>query len=436
MKTVRVGTIEIGSGTPKVCVPLTECDPEELFREAAQAVASGADLVEWRADYYLSAGFPGRNENDLPEVIRGIRGAIGTTPLLFTFRTFAQGGSKQATPRDYLLYNRTAIESGEIDLIDLEYTKENRHLQTLMDLARASGLRVILSRHDFTATPDSVEMRDVLMKMQEAGADIVKLAVMPQNGEDVFRLMETAKEMKATDIDRPFIAISMGEEGMASRVLAEMIGSAITYGSGSAPSAPGQMKANELSRILAGLHRKGLPARVFLIGFMGCGKSTVGKHLAVLLQYEFLDMDTLIEEREKTTIARIFEMEGEEVFRKKESRMLRELLTKERVVVACGGGVAGNSYTGEENSGLLAEREPVIYIKDSMESIFGRIAHDKGRPLTHSDLKDREEQYEKLAALLESRRPYYEKTASFTIDGEGKDPYAIAVEAIKLIATE
>ncbi len=431
MKTVRVKNIEIGEGATKLCVPLTAHGIEELAREARFATSAGADIIEWRTDFFEPFDQPDQILKYLDAGFDAIKKEIGNIPLLFTFRTFEEGGSRRMETEKYYALNHQAIFSGKPDLIDLEYSKDPDEIKSLLSEAHREGIAVILSQHDFVKTTSEEDLLKTFRGMQEFGADISKIAVMPCNCEDVCRLLAAANKMKTEVADRPFIAISMGEEGMISRTFAEMIGSAITYGAGENASAPGQIKAADLKRILTESHEKRIPSRIFLIGFMGSGKSTIGKHLSLLLRREFIDMDTLIEEREGMPISRIFEMESEEYFREVENRILRELSEREDLIIACGGGVVGNTFTGEKNEGLLAEEKMVVFIRDTPETMFGRIAHDKGRPLAASQLRSLEEQFQHLLDLYKERLPHYEKAATVTVDGNGKDPYQIAIEIVK-----
>ena len=430
IKTVQIRNVDIGEKNTKMCVPLTAHDIEGIVKEAALAVEAGSDLIEWRADCYEPSGGNETLQGTLKEGLLSIRKEIGDLPLLFTLRSFEEGGSRRMSEEEYFSLNQEAISSGIPDLIDLEYTKNREQMELAISEAHNAGMKVILSQHDFLKTPSEKELMERYLGMQSLGADITKQAVMPIDSRDVFRLLSVAKRMKNECADRPFIAISMGEEGMVSRVFAEHIGSAITYAAGENASAPGQIKAAELKKLLTRLRDKGLPPQIFLIGFMGSGKTTVGKHLGLLLQHEFIDMDALIEQREQMTILRIFEMQSEEYFRELEHKTLMELSQREAVVVACGGGVVGNDYTSEKNETSLAQGKTVVFIKDTEESMFGRIAHDKTRPLAASEMRSLEEQFGHLSELYHKRLPYYEQTATITVDAAGKNPYQIAVEVL------
>jgi len=138
------------------------------------------------------------------------------------------------------------------------------------------------------------------------------------------------------------------------------------------------------------------PARIFLVGFMCSGKSTVGKLLADKLGYAFWDIDQVIEEREGKSIEEIFKDRGEEYFRSLERSVLEEFLEKERVVVSTGGGLGANPFAMEtmKSAGL------VVWLDLDFETFLQRCAHQEGRPLLKRGL-------DYLRALMEEREKAY-----------------------------
>ena len=110
------------------------------------------------------------------------------------------------------------------------------------------------SNHDFFKTPDKDDIVGRLRKMQDLGADIPKIAVMPQNKKDVLTLLAATEEMASEYADRPIITMSMAGTGLISRLCGEVFGSALTFGAAKKASAPGQMGVNDLSTVLELLH--------------------------------------------------------------------------------------------------------------------------------------------------------------------------------------
>ena len=159
---------------------------------------------------------------------------------------------------------------------------------------------------------------------------------------------------------------------------------------------------------------------VVLIGFMGCGKSTVGRKLANALSYEFLDTDALIEEAYGKTISRMFEEDGEAFFRDAETELLKKLEQEaDGMVLATGGGMPMR----KENVDLLKQIGPVVFLFAETETILTRLQKDTGRPLA-----DGEGREQRLRALYESRLPVYEGAADLCLNTEGKSFFGIIGE--------
>ncbi len=188
MKIVEVRGIKIGTGRPKICIPVMEKRTEDIVEMAEQAVMVGADLIEWRADAWE------RLECDrLPGTLKALRTRIGQVPLLFTIRTSSEGGLKALSPEEYTRLNQTAIESGVPDLIDVEMGREPKAVERIIDAAHEAGVSVVGSYHDFFKTPSVEAMIERLQKAWDGGADILKLAVMPETMDDVVRLLDATR---------------------------------------------------------------------------------------------------------------------------------------------------------------------------------------------------------------------------------------------------
>jgi shikimate kinase len=150
---------------------------------------------------------------------------------------------------------------------------------------------------------------------------------------------------------------------------------------------------------------------VFLIGPMGSGKTTIGQKLAQRMGLKFYDTDQEIQDRTGVDISLIFEIEGEEGFRERESRVLDELTAADQVLVATGGG----AVLRECNRLWLRERGVVVYLQASVEQQMSRLRHDKSRPLIQLD--DRQA---KLVELARERDPLYAELADFTFPARNR----------------
>lgn len=250
MNTVRVRNIEIGAGIPKICVPIVGVTKEAIIAEAKTFDSIPLDLVEWRVDWFEDAF----EFDKVLEVLEGLREALKDMPILMTFRTSKEGGEKAIEDAAYAELNIKAAQSGYIDLVDVEAFTGNEMLKDIIDAAHEAGVKVVASNHNFSETPTKEEIVDRLCKMQELGADIPKIAVMPNNKKDVLTLLAATEEMVSEHADRPIITMSMKGTGVISRFCGEVFGSALTFGAAKKASAPGQMGVKDLSTVLTLLH--------------------------------------------------------------------------------------------------------------------------------------------------------------------------------------
>lgn len=160
---------------------------------------------------------------------------------------------------------------------------------------------------------------------------------------------------------------------------------------------------------------------VVLVGFMGTGKSVVGKRLAKLLGVPFVNTDDIIEQRQRHTIAEIFSSRGEGYFRDVEKEVIKEVSAKEGIVIGAGGGAVLN----EENMNNLKKNGIMFCLTASPEAIHERTKNYRHRPLLNVP-----DPVAKIKELLETRAPFYAK-ADFQIDTSGKSVEAAAQEIIK-----
>lgn len=251
MNAVVVRNVKIGEGVPKICVPIVGVTKEEIIQEAKSLDTIPVDVVEWRADWFEHV----LDLEQVKEVLSELRAALKEIPLLFTFRTSKEGGEKAIEPEAYAALNKAAAESGDVDLVDVEAFTGDEVVREIIEAAHEAGAKVVGSNHDFHKTPSQEEIVSRLRKMQELGADIPKIAVMPQNKRDVLTLLLATEEMTREYADRPIITMSMAGTGVISRLCGEVFGSALTFGAAKKASAPGQMEVHDLETVLGLLHK-------------------------------------------------------------------------------------------------------------------------------------------------------------------------------------
>ncbi|MCL1078592.1 shikimate kinase AroK [Parashewanella spongiae] len=161
---------------------------------------------------------------------------------------------------------------------------------------------------------------------------------------------------------------------------------------------------------------------IFLIGPMGAGKSTIGRHLAQMLHLDFHDSDQEIEHRTGADIAWVFDVEGEEGFRRRETNVISELSEKQGIVLATGGG----SIESKETRNHLSARGFVVYLETTIDKQVARTQRDKRRPLLQVD-----DPREVLEALATTRNPLYEEIADVVVKTDDQSAKAVANQIIE-----
>lgn len=239
----------IGEGRPLVCVPVMERKREAIIREITFLSQSGADMIEWRVDM-----FPEFCDcNAIRDILGAVAPVLQDKIFLYTFRSKEQGGAAEADAETLGNLQELAMESGCVDMIDLEYFKEEHPARRIRYL-QEGGVHVVTSHHDFEETPEPEVMQMLLEQMCAGGADIVKLAVMPQSISDVLNLLAVTAQFHEEHPNTPIITMSMGKLGSVSRLCGETFGSCVTFGSHEKPSAPGQYEMNRLRKVLDVIH--------------------------------------------------------------------------------------------------------------------------------------------------------------------------------------
>lgn len=175
------------------------------------------------------------------------------TIFVYTYRSKEQGGYGNVSEEQLKKIHLAGAMSGVVDFVDVEYFALSKPEVEIKQIQEC-GAYVISSHHDFDETPDANVIRMLLEQMDASGADIVKLAVMPQSKKDVFTLLIQTMLFRQQHPNKPIISMSMGAEGIISRVAGEFYGSCVTFGAGEKSSAPGQIPYSKLEIVLDILH--------------------------------------------------------------------------------------------------------------------------------------------------------------------------------------
>lgn len=240
----------IGGPLPLICLPLVAKERETLLAQAEETMGLQPDLLEWRVDDYSEV----TDIDASLSLLKELRAVIGDIPLIFTCRIDKEGGLQQISQQVRLQVIVAAMKSGYVDLVDIELCNESGFIEAVRKGCDENGVKLIISNHNFSNTPDAETIYSRLLKAREVGADIPKLAAMPRSYADVLSLMSATNRARNEGVDCPMITISMGQEGAISRLAGGLFGSDITFGVGSISSAPGQVPIADLKTGMALLY--------------------------------------------------------------------------------------------------------------------------------------------------------------------------------------
>jgi 3-dehydroquinate dehydratase-1 len=241
-----------GGHLPAVCAPLVASDRASLLAEAAAVAAKRPDLIEWRVDFFQGH----ERAQEMAALSRELRDTTGL-PILFTHRSAREGG--QPSPLDapgLLALYRAVCEAGAVDLLDVEAATGAAHVDAVRAAAGPRGIALVLSFHDFNATPSAEVLAQHFERAHRLGADVAKIAVMPRSTADVLVLLQ-ATYAASQSLPIPVASMAMGGLGAVTRLCGGQFGSALTFAVGQAASAPGQMPIEALRTGLAVLRDAG-----------------------------------------------------------------------------------------------------------------------------------------------------------------------------------
>lgn len=237
----------IGNGKePAVCLSLMTTDLTTLDSDLNALLALAPDVIEWRVDHFRAVA----SADEVFAAASRLRAAAGERPLIFTLRSEYEGGEKtglEPTAVGQLLSR--AAELKRFEFIDVELSLPASIAEAVIDAAHRNDVQVIASSHHFDGTPSEEHIVGLLKRAAEVGADVAKVAVMPETMSDVIRLL-SATERASRELPVPLITMAMGSLGVVTRVFGGLFGSALTFAAGEQSSAPGQLPIETLREIL------------------------------------------------------------------------------------------------------------------------------------------------------------------------------------------
>lgn len=241
-----VKKLNIGDLPVKTIVPITAKTAEQAIAQA-QVIASNpnADVAEFRIDLLEFSA-------DTKKVIalgQQLNQFLKDKPLIATIRTHNEGGKMTVSDQDYEKIYREYLKKPFMQLLDIEMFRDAKSVAKLTQLAHDKKVLVIMSNHDFAKTPGQQDIENRLLKQDQMGADILKIAVMPKSKQDVFTLMNATLAVSQKS-QKPLLTMSMGQLGTISRVATANMGGSLSFGMIGEASAPGQIDVTQLKQLL------------------------------------------------------------------------------------------------------------------------------------------------------------------------------------------
>ena len=245
-KKIVVRGVELGGEKVVICLPLVGAGRQDILDQGRELTGLEGDIIEWRVDGYDYL----QDRAECLDTLMALREVIGNIPLLYTCRSVSEGGIHEVQNQERFDRTTDAIASGAVDLVDIELASESGFRTKVLEKAGKKGVPVILSSHNFHATPPEKELLEILQRSFEVGADIAKVAVMPKSYRDVLTLLSATDTARNSFAQGPLVTMSMGEMGKISRLAGGLWGSDMTFGAGKEVSAPGQLPVAKLKTFI------------------------------------------------------------------------------------------------------------------------------------------------------------------------------------------
>lgn len=230
----------------KTIVPITAKTKEQAIAQAKVIAANqDADLAEFRIDLLDFAA-------DSKQVIalgHELKKILATKPMIATIRTHNEGGKLTISDADYGKTYQAYLKQPFMDMLDVEMFRDQQVVKNTVKLAHDKKVLIVMSNHDFQKTPSEDEIVKRLLKQDELGADILKIAVMSQSKQDVFTLMNATLKVSQQS-KKPLLTMSMGKLGTISRIATANMGGSFSFGMIGEASAPGQIDVTQLKQFL------------------------------------------------------------------------------------------------------------------------------------------------------------------------------------------
>jgi len=217
----------------KTCFPITGERTETVIEEIKEAKSKAVDYIEWRRDYFKDA--------DLETVLKHLK----NQKVIFTWRKQAEGGQQAVSDAERLADIKTFAQVAEAGYVDIELENNPALIKAVQKALQGSNIQLILSYHQFEKMIAKEKIEMILKAMEDAGADVLKVALTCENKEDLKMLLAVVRAYQCHS-QKPMIIIGMGKYGQITRVLPEFCGGSLTYVNAQTATAPGQLTLEEI----------------------------------------------------------------------------------------------------------------------------------------------------------------------------------------------
>ena len=238
--------------TCAICVPIVGPTVEDILSQVQEAVQAKGDLIELRADMWMKGSHLPEEEHipTIVNLVEQVRFKYADMPMLFTWRTLAEGGDTSLTNENYCNLLQAIVNQNIVDAVDVELFAYTDRIGQIIKEAHHQNIQTVMSYHNFQSTPKLEILHGYAERMISAGASVIKFALMPAMSDDVLSVLQFTKELTERYPQLPRITMSMGQLGQMTRTCGNVFGNCLTFGTLGQASAPGQVDVNLLQRLL------------------------------------------------------------------------------------------------------------------------------------------------------------------------------------------
>ena len=235
-----------------ICVPIVGPSIEEILSQVQKAVQAEVDLIELRPDMWMKCSNIYETEY-IPTIVKfvaEVHSRIAEIPMLFTWRTLAEGGETSISSESYGHLLQAVVDQDLVKAIDVELFAYTDRIGQIIKQAHHQGIQTVMSYHNFQSTPDIETLHVYAERMVSVGAQVIKFALMPSTNDDVLSVLRLTKELTEQYPELPRITMSMGQLGQMTRTCGNVFGNCVTFGTLGQISAPGQVEVAVLKQLV------------------------------------------------------------------------------------------------------------------------------------------------------------------------------------------